>query len=124
MSWLLFLAYLGYTGYQKYFASGQAADQAHITNALLVLSITMIGPFFFSYIMARATQMTGRVPAVLLGFISTVSLSVLGYWILWKYFSGVSDMRVPVEQALQPGLIPGAIMGVILAVDSMLRRNA
>ncbi|MEQ1753444.1 MAG: hypothetical protein ABL973_04860 [Micropepsaceae bacterium] len=124
MSWLLFLAYLGYTGYQKYLVSGQSTDQAHVTNALLVLSITMIGPFFVSYVMARATQLTGRVPAVLLGFVSAISLSVLGYWVLWKYFSGVSDMRVPVEQALQLGVIPGVIMGVILAVDSMLRRSA
>ena len=53
-----------------------------------------------------------------------VTLSVLGYWILWKYFSGVTDMRVPVEQALQLGLIPGLVMGIILAVDSFLRRRA
>lgn len=124
MTWLIFLAYLGYTGYQKYFAAGQAADQAYVTNALLVLSITMIGPFFLSYFMTRATQLTGRTPAVLLGFISAISLSVLGYWVLWKFFSGVADMRVPVEQALQFGLIPGAIMGAILALDSLFRRRA
>lgn len=124
MTWLLFLIYLGYTGYQKYFAAGQAADQSYVTNALLVLSVTMIGPFFVSYLMTRATQLTGRVPAILLGFISAISLSVLGYWALWKFFSGVADMRVPVEQALQLGLIPGAVMGAILAVDSMLRRRA
>lgn len=124
MTWLLFLIYLGYTGYQKYFAAGQAADQSYVTNALLVLSVTMIGPFFVSYLMTRATQLTGRVPAILLGFISAISLSVLGYWALWKFFSGVADMRVPVEQALQLGLIPGAVMGAILAIDSMLRRRA
>jgi uncharacterized membrane protein len=124
MTWLLFLIYLGYTGYQKYFAAGQAADQSYVTNALLVLSVTMIGPFFVSYLMTRATQLTGRVPAILLGYISAVALSVLGYWALWKFFSGIADMRVPVEQALQLGLIPGAIMGTILAVDSMLRRRA
>ena len=124
MTWLLFLIYLGYTGYQKYFAAGQAADQTYVTNALLVLSVTMIGPFFVSYLLTRATQLTGRMPAILLGFISAISLSILGYWALWKFFSGVADMRVPVEQALQLGLLPGAIMGVILAVDSMLRRRA
>jgi hypothetical protein len=124
MTWLLFLAYLGYTAWQKYFAAGQAVEQAYLMNAALVLSVTMIGPFFVSYMFTRATQLSGRTPAILLGFIMAVSLSVLGYWILWKYFSGVSDMRVPVEQALQLGLIPGVVMGVILAVDSFLRRRA
>lgn len=124
MTWLLFLAYLGYTAWQKYFAAGQAVEQAYVTNAALVLSITMIGPFFVSYLFTRATQLSGRTPAILLGFIMAVTLSVLGYWILWKYFSGVTDMRVPVEQALQLGLIPGLVMGIILAVDSFLRRRA
>lgn len=123
MTWLMFLVYLGYSAYQKYFSAGQAIDQAYVTNAALVLSITMIGPFFVAYILARATQMTGRVPAVLLGFVSAVSLSVLGYWTLWKFFSGVADMRVPIEQALQLGLVPGVVMGTILALDSIMRRN-
>lgn len=124
MTWLLFLAYLGYTAWQKYFAAGQAVEQAYVMNAALVLSVTMIGPFFVSYLFTRATQLSGRTPAILLGFIMAVTLSVLGYWILWKYFSGVTDMRVPVEQALQLGLIPGLVMGIILAVDSFLRRRA
>ncbi len=124
MTWLLFLAYLGYTAWQKYFAAGQAVEQAYVINAALVLSVTMIGPFFVSYLFTRATQLSGRTPAILLGFIMAVTLSVLGYWILWKYFSGVTDMRVPVEQALQLGLIPGLVMGIILAVDSFLRRRA
>lgn len=124
MTWLLFLAYLGYTAWQKYFAAGQSVEQAYVTNAALVLSVTMIGPFFVSYLFTRATQLSGRTPAILLGFIMAVTLSVLGYWILWKYFSGVTDMRVPVEQALQLGLIPGLVMGIILAVDSFLRRRA
>jgi hypothetical protein len=124
MTWLLFLAYLGYTAWQKYFSEGQAADQAYVLNAALVLSVTMIGPFFVSWLFTRATQQTGRTPAILLGFIMAVSLSVLGYWILWRYFSGVSDIRVPVEQALQLGLIPGAVMGAILAFDSFFRRRA
>ncbi len=124
MTWLLFLAYLGYTAWQKYFAAGQAVEQAYVMNAALVLSVTMIGPFFVSYLFTRATQLSGRTPAILLGFIMAVTLSVLGYWILWKYFSGVTDMRVPVEQALQLGLIPGLVMGIILAVDSFMRRRA
>ena len=124
MTWLLFLAYLGYTAYQKYFAAGQAADQPYVMGALLVMSITMIGPFFVSYFLTRATQITGRTPAVLLGFVSAVSLSVVGYWAVWKFFSGVADMRVPVEQALQLGLIPGVVMGLILAFDSVFRPRA
>ncbi len=124
MTWLLFLAYLGYTAYQKYFAAGQSADQPYVMGALLVMSITMIGPFFVSYFLTRATQVSGRSPAVLLGFVSAISLSVVGYWAVWKYFSGVADMRVPIEQALQLGLIPGVVMGMILAFDSVFRRSA
>lgn len=124
MTWLLFLAYLGYTAWQKYFAAGQAVEQSDVMKAALVLSITLIGPFFVSYLFTRATQLSGRTPAILLGFIMAVTLSVLGNWVLWKCFSGVSDMRIPVEQALQLGLIPGLVMGVILAVDSFLRRRA
>lgn len=124
MTWLLFLAYLGYTAWQKYFAAGQAVEQSDVMKAALVLSVTLIGPFFVSYLFTRATQLSGRTPAILLGFIMAVTLSVLGNWILWKYFSGVSDMRIPVEQALQLGLIPGLVMGIILAVDSFLRRRA
>ena len=93
-------------------------------NALLVLSITVIAPFFISYLFTRATQLTGRVPAILLGFISALGLSVFGYWIIWKYFGGVGDMRVSIETALKMGLIPGAAMGVILAMDSLFRRSA
>ena len=124
MTWLLFLAYLGYTAYLKYFAAGQALDQPYVMGALLVMSITMIGPFFISYFLTRATQVSGRAPAVLLGFASAVFLSVVGYWAVWKFFSGVADMRVPVEQALQLGLIPGVVMGMILAFDSVFRRSA
>ncbi len=70
----------------------------------------------------RATQLTGRVPAILLGFVSAIGLSVFGYWVVWKYFSGLSLVPVPIETALQMGLIPGAIMGLILAADSLFRR--
>ena len=124
MTWLLFLAYLGYTAWQKYVAAGQVADQSFVMNAALVLSITMIVPFFVSWLFTRATLLTGRTPAILQGLIMSVSMSVLGYWILWKYFSGVSDIRVPVEEALKLGLLPGLIMGIILAAGTFLQRRA
>lgn len=124
MTWLLFLAYLGYTAWQKYFSAGQAADQSYVLNAAIVLSITMVAPFFISWLFTRATLLTGRTPAILLGFVMSISLSVAGYWVLWKFFSGVSDIRMPVEQALQLGLLPGVIMGLILAVGSFLTRRA
>lgn len=124
MTWLLFLAFLGYYGYQKYIVGGPASlDQPYIMQALLVLSITVIGPFFVSYLLTRATQLTGRTPALLLGFISAVTLSVAGYWVVWRYFGGVADMRMPVEQALMLGLVPGLAMGAILAFDSIFRRS-
>ncbi|MBL8780113.1 MAG: hypothetical protein JNL06_04135 [Alphaproteobacteria bacterium] len=123
MTWLFFLIFLGVFGYQQYFTPPPTdVDQRFLTNALVVLSITVIAPFFVSYLFTRATQMTGRVPAILLGFISAIGLSVFGYWIVWKYFSGLSLQPVPVETALQMGLIPGVIMGVILATDSLFRR--
>ncbi len=124
MTWLLFLAFLGYYGYQKYIVGGPASlDQPYLMSAMLVLSITMIGPFFISYMLTRATQLTGRTPALLLGFVSAVTLSVAGYWIVWRYFGGVADMRMPVEQALRLGLVPGLAMGTILAFDSIFRRS-
>jgi len=124
MTWLFFLIFLGVYGWQQYFTPPPTTvDQPFITNALLVLSITVIAPFFVSYLFTRATQMTGRVPAILLGFISAIGLSVFGYWIVWKYFSGLSLQPVPIETALQMGLIPGVIMGLILAMDSLFRRS-
>jgi hypothetical protein len=124
MTWLLFLAYLGYTAWQKYFSAGQAADQSYVMNAAIVLSITMVVPFFISWLFTRATLLTGRTPAIILGFVFSISLSVAGYWVLWKFFSGISDIRLPVEQALQLGLLPGLIMGLILAIGSFLTRRA
>jgi len=124
MTWLLFLAYLGYTAWQKYFSAGQAADQSYVMNAAIVLSITMVVPFFISWLFTRATLLTGRTPAIILGFVLSISLSVAGYWVLWKFFSGISDIRLPVEQALQLGLLPGLIMGLILAIGSFLTRRA
>ncbi len=124
MTWLLFLAYLGYTAWQKYFSAGQAADQSYVLNAAIVLSITMVVPFFISWLFTRATLLTGRTPAIILGFVFSISLSVAGYWVLWKFFSGISDIRLPVEQALQLGLLPGLIMGLILAIGSFLTRRA
>lgn len=124
MTWLLFLAYLGYTAWQRYFSTGQVADQAYLTNAAFVLSITMVLPFLVSWLFTRATLLTGRTPALLIGFILSVSLSVTGYWVLWRYFSGVSDIRLPVEQVLMMGLMPGLIMGLILAAGTMLTRRA
>ena len=124
MTWLLFLAYLGYTAWQKYFSAGQAADQSYVLNAAIVLSITMVVPFFISWLFTRATLLTGRTPAIILGFVFSISLSVAGYWVLWKFFSGISDSRLPVEQALQLGLLPGLIMGLILAIGSFLTRRA
>ena len=124
MTWLLFLAFLGYYGYQKYIVGGPATlDQPYVTSAMLVLSITVIAPFFISYLLTRATQLTGRTPALLLGFISAVTLSVVGYWVVWRYFGGVADMRMPIEQALKLGLVPGLAMGAILAFDSIFRRS-
>ena len=125
MTWLFFLIFLGYAGYQKYLAAPPGAiDQPYVTSALLVLSLTAIAPFFVSYLITRATQLSGRVPAIMIGFVSAVGLSVFGYWIVWKYFGGIADMRLPIEQALQRGLIPGLVMGTILALDSMYRRRA
>jgi Na+/H+-translocating membrane pyrophosphatase len=124
MTWLFFLIFLGVYAYQQYFSPAPTTvDQPFVMNALLVLSITVIAPFFISYFFTRATQMTGRVPAILLGFISAIGLSVFGYWIVWKYFSGLSLQPVPIETALQMGLIPGVIMGIILATDSLFRRS-
>ena len=125
MTWLLFLAYLAYTGYQKYTAvPASSADQHYIMNSLTVLAITAVIPFFISYLLTRATQLTGRTPAILIGFLSSVSLSVVGYWVIWKYLGGVGDVRVPIEDALRLGLIPGLAMGAILALDSIFRRSA
>jgi hypothetical protein len=123
MTWLIFLIFLGFYGYQQYFTPPPTTvDQPFVMNALLVLSITVIAPFFIAYLFTRATQLTGRVPAILLGFVSAIGLSVFGYWVVWKYFSGLSLVPVPIETALQMGLIPGAIMGLILAADSLFRR--
>jgi hypothetical protein len=125
MTWLFFLIFLGYYGYQKYFAVPPGTiDQPYVTSALLVLSLTTIAPFFISYLFTRATQLTGRVPAIMIGFVSAVGLSVFGYWIVWRYFGGVADLRLPVEQALYLGLLPGLVMGTILALDSLFRRRA
>jgi hypothetical protein len=125
MTWLIFLIFLGYYGYQQYFVSPAAAvDQPYVQGALLVLSLTVVAPFFIAYMFTRATQLTGRVPAILLGFVTAVGLSVFGYWLVWKYFGGVADMRMPVEQALLMGLVPGLAMGAILALDSLFRRRA
>jgi ABC-type nickel/cobalt efflux system permease component RcnA len=124
MTWLLFLAYLGFATYQKVGAAGGTVDQPTIMNALTVLAVTAVVPFFISYLFTRATQLTGRTPAILIGFISAVTLSVVGYWVLWRYMGGISDMRVPMQDALKLGLIPGLAMGLILAVDSLFRRSA
>ena len=125
MTWLLFLIFLGYYGYQQYYLGVSAPmDQANINAALLMLSLTAIGPFFVSYFLTRATQLTGRTPAILLGFVSAMTLSLVGAWVAWKYFGGVGPMRVSVEDALKLGLIPGVVMGLILAVDSLFRRTA
>ena len=125
MTWLIFLIFLGYYGYQQYFSPPPAnIDQPYVQSALLVLSLTVIAPFFISYMFARATQISGRVPAILLGFVTAVGLSVFGYWVVWKYFGGVADMRLPIEQVLRMGLVPGLAMGAILALDSMFRRTA
>ena len=125
MTWLLFLAFLGYYGYQQYFLGVEAPfEQANIQAALLMLSLTAIGPFFVSYALTRATQITGRAPAVLLGFISSMTLALVGAWVAWKYFGGVGPMRVTIEEGLKLGLVPGAAMGIILAIDSLFRRRA
>lgn len=125
MTWLIFLIFLAYYGWQQYFSPPPAAvDQPYVMSALLVLSLTVIGPFFISYLITRATQITGRVPAIMIGFVSALGLSVFGYWVVWKYFGGVSDMRLPIEEALKMGLIPGLAMGAILAADSLFRRRA
>ena len=125
MTWLLLLVFLAYAGYQKVGAIPPSAlDRPTIMNALTVLGITAVAPFFVAYLFTRATQLTGRTPAILLGFVAAISLSVVGYWVVWKYFGGIADMRVPLEDALKLGLIPGVIMGFILAADSIFRRSA
>ena len=124
MTWLLFLIFLAYYGYQQYYLGVSAPlEQANVQAALLMLSLTAIGPFFVSYALTRATQITGRAPAVLLGFISAMTLSLVGAWVAWKYFGGVGPMRVSIEEGLKLGLVPGAAIGVILAIDSLFRRR-
>jgi hypothetical protein len=124
MTWLIFLIFLGYYAYMQYFSPAPATiDQPYVTSALFVLSLTAIVPFFISYLLTRATQLSGRVPAVMIAFVSSIGLSVFGYWIVWKYFGGVADMRKPVEEALKMGLMPGVVMGTILAADSLFRRR-
>ena len=48
---------------------------------------------------------------------------VLGVLNLRGSIVPIVDLRVPLEQALKLGLIPGVAMGVILAVDSLMRRR-
>lgn len=125
MTWLIFLIFLCYYAWQQFFSPPPAdLDQRFVMGALLVLSLTVIVPFFISYMFTRATQMSGRVPAVLMGFVSALGLSVFGYWVVWKYFSGVAPMRPTIEEALMMGLIPGLALGAILALDSLFRRRA
>jgi hypothetical protein len=93
-------------------------------GAALVLAITAVAPFFISYLLTRATQLSGRTPAIMIGFVSAVALSVVGYGIVWTYYGGVVDLRVPMQDALKLGLVPGLIMGAILAADSLFRRRA
>ena len=125
MTWLLFLIYLGYAGYQKYTAvPASSVDQPYIMGAALILAITAVAPFFVSYILTRATQVSGRTPAIMIGFLSAVSLSVIGYGLLWKYYNGVVALPATFEETLKLGLVPGVAMGVILALDSFLRRRA
>jgi len=125
MTWLLFLIFLGYLGYQRYIVGAPASvDQAYVMTAFVVLSATAIVPFFISYLLTRATQLTGRTPAILLGFISAVTLSVAGYYLIWRFFGGAPDTRLPMQEVLKLGLIPGLVMGAILAFDSIFRRSA
>lgn len=125
MTWLLFLIFLGYHGYQKYIVGAPANfDQAYVMTSLVVLSATAIVPFFISYFLTRATQLTGRTPAILLGFISAVTLSVVGYYLVWRYFGGSVETRMPMQEVLKLGLVPGLAMGAILALDSIFRRSA
>jgi len=125
MTWLLFLVFLGYAGYEKIAAvPPDAVDKPFLMGAALVLAITAVAPFFISYLLTRATQLSGRTPAIMIGFISAVALSVVGYGIVWTYYGGVVDLRVPMQDALKLGLVPGLIMGAILAADSLFRRRA
>jgi ABC-type nickel/cobalt efflux system permease component RcnA len=125
MTWLIFLIFLGYYAYTQFFSPAPAnLDQSYVTSVALVLSTTAIVPFFISYLVTRATQLSGRVPAVMIAFVSTIGLSVFGYWLLWKYAPGIHGLNRPtVEEVLQMGLLPGVIMGAILAADSMFRRR-
>ncbi len=55
MTWLLFLIFLGYYAYQQYYLGVPAPlEQANIQTTLLMLSLTVIGPFFVSYALTRA----------------------------------------------------------------------
>jgi hypothetical protein len=124
MTWLLFLAFLAYYGYQQYFVGvADPMDPQLIKSALLMLSLTMIGPFFVSYLFTRATQLTGRTPALLLGFVCSMTLAFVGAWAAWKFFGGIETLRIPLEQALRGAIVPGVGMGIILAIDSLFRRR-
>ena len=125
MTWLLFLIYLAYAGYQKYTAvPASSVDQPYIMGAALILAMTAVAPFFVSYLLTRATQVSGRTPAIMIGFLSAVSLSIIGYGLVWKYYGGVVALPATFEDTLKLGLIPGLAMGLILAVDSIFRRHA
>ncbi len=125
MTWLVFLIFLGVLGYMRYLSPmPETLDQPYIMSALLVLSATAIVPFFVSYLMTRATQLSGRAPAIMLGFLFAMTLSLAGAWAVWKYFGGAMDMRVPLQEALKLALVPGIGMGVILAMDTLMRRRA
>jgi hypothetical protein len=60
----------------------------------------------------------------MLGFISSVVLSVAGYYVLWRYFGGVADTRMDLQDALRLGLVPGLIMGAILAVGTFFQHRS
>jgi hypothetical protein len=124
MAWLLFLVFLGYAGYEKVAAVPPGSvDKPFMMGAALILAATAVVPFFISYLLTRATQVSGRTPAIMIGFISAIALSVLGYGLLWKYYGGVVALPSSFEDTLKLGLIPGLAMGVILALDSFFRRR-
>jgi hypothetical protein len=123
MTWLLFLFFLIYAAYEKVAAAPAPIEKPFLMAQAFVLAATVIAPFFAAYILTRATQFSGRTPAVMIGFIVALSLSVAGYGVLWKFYGDVIELPAGLGTTLKLGLVPGFVMGTILAVDSFFRRN-
>lgn len=119
--WIASLVFFVVYAAQKYLAVPQDGfNLSYIISTGIVVLLTALVPFLVAlFVSTRGTKPVN----VVTGLAAPVLLSGVGFWAYWQFFILGFAPDVPLSQVLPRALMPGLIMGALLAFRALFVKD-